>query len=196
MSKELIVNEYIFSSMDEVAIAKSELEKINKLNEKLTGADNEILFKVYNKSIEKNTFKTPVGLEFMKSLNAVLKKDPLYKDSLLPIPVSKYSANYMDNDEKKDLIRNLKSDNAKKGNFLKWSLIFNIALIVIIIALFIITSTSNNPNIINYENALVDKYASWEMELTQKEKELNLKEKELDDREKTIDLSENQTDHR
>ena len=59
-------------------------------------------------------------------------------------------------------------------------------LVIVIIALFVITGTSKNPNIINYENALIDKYSSWESELNQKEKDLRVKEKEIKDRESAL----------
>ena len=48
-----------------------------------------------------------------------------------------------------------------------------------IITLFIITINGKNPNIINYENALIDKYASWEQELSDRETVIRQKEQEL-----------------
>ena len=63
-------------------------------------------------------------------------------------------------------------------------------MVIVVIALFIITSTSDNPNIINYENALIDKYSSWESELNEKDKTLRAKERELDERERAITDSE------
>ena len=83
MSKELIVEDYAFSSMEEANVARLEKDKIDRLNEKLVNADNEILYKVYNKSIEKNTFRTPVGLEFMKTTRNILKDDSSYSDRQL-----------------------------------------------------------------------------------------------------------------
>ena len=42
-----------------------------------------------------------------------------------------------------------------------------------------IASGSDNPNIINYRNAIVNEYASWEQELTEREKAVRRKEAEL-----------------
>ena len=39
--------------------------------------------------------------------------------------------------------------------------------------------SGNNANILNYRNAIVDEYASWEQELTEREKAVREKEQEL-----------------
>ena len=35
--------------------------------------------------------------------------------------------------------------------------------------MFIITGTSKNPTIINYETELINRYSAWEQELTERE---------------------------
>jgi hypothetical protein len=55
----------------------------------------------------------------------------------------------------------------------------NIALIVVILCLFFITYMGENANVLNYKRVLTDRYASWEQELTQREKVIREKEKEL-----------------
>ena len=59
-------------------------------------------------------------------------------------------------------------DGGKKAG-LCLSVIMNIVMIVAIIAMFVITLNSDQPNILNYERNLQNKYASWEQELTQRE---------------------------
>ena len=186
MSKELIVGDYMFSTLEEANVAKLELDKIQKLTEKLVDADDEMLFKVYNRSIEKNTFRTPVGLEFMKAMKKRLEKSRKIKDNVLPIPVSVNNLEISEAKEKEDDIKKVRNDAKKYSSFFKWSLFINAVLVIVIIALFVITGTSKNPNIINYENALIDKYSSWESELNQKEKDLRVKEKEIKDRESAL----------
>ena len=189
MSKELIVGDYMFSTLEEANVAKLEMDKIEKLTEKLGDADDEMLYKVYNRSIEKNTFRTPVGLEFMKVLKKRLEKSRKVKDDILPIPVSVNNLEIKDANDKQDDIKKVRDDAKKFSTFFKWSLFVNAILVVVIIALFVITSTADNPNIINYENALIDKYSSWESELNEKDKELRAKERELDKRETEINNS-------
>ena len=190
MSKELIVGDYMFSTLEEANVAKLELDKIEKLTEKLGDADDDMLYKVYNRSIEKNTFRTPVGLEFMKALKKKLEKSRKIKDEVLPIPVSVNNLEIKEASEKEDDIKKVKNDAKKYSAFFKWSLFVNAILVIVVIALFVITSTSDNPNIINYENALIDKYSSWESELNEKDKTLRAKERELDERERAITDSE------
>lgn len=190
MSKELIVGDYMFSTLEEANVAKLELDKIEKLTEKLGDADDDMLYKVYNRSIEKNTFRTPVGLEFMKALKKRLEKSRKIKDEVLPIPVSVNNLEIKEASEKEDNIKKVKNDAKKFSAFFRWSLFVNAILVIVVIALFVITSTSDNPNIINYENALIDKYSSWESELNEKDKTLRAKERELDERERAITDSE------
>ena len=45
--------------------------------------------------------------------------------------------------------------------------------------MFAIASGSDNPNIINYRNVIVNEYVSWEQELTEREKAVRRKEAEL-----------------
>jgi hypothetical protein len=40
--------------------------------------------------------------------------------------------------------------------------------------------SADNVNIINYENEIIDKYESWEQELSERESELDEREKQLD----------------
>lgn len=65
-----------------------------------------------------------------------------------------------------------------KSRFNK-SVIINVALVIIIIVMIAITATSSNPNILNYETKLQDKYSSWQEELDRRQKVIEQKEKEL-----------------
>ena len=62
---------------------------------------------------------------------------------------------------------------------LRTSVIVNLFLVILVIAMFAITLKSDNPNILNYKNAIVNQYASWEQELSEREKQLRQKENEL-----------------
>ena len=171
MSKELIVAGYSFSSLEEANIARMELGKIEKLNEKLENADVSLLYKVYVKSIEKNTFKTPVGLEYLSELKNIIDKDGSFET--VPIPVN--PTNIVRNNDSDELKR-LKNDYDNKKKIMSWSIFINVILYIVILIMFYITTTSNSPNVINYENAVIDKYSEWEQELS--EREAIVKEKE------------------
>ena len=61
----------------------------------------------------------------------------------------------------------------------KWSVFFNVLLVIVIIIMVYITLNSNHVNILNYETKLQDKYASWAQELQDKEDALNKLRNEL-----------------
>ena len=56
------------------------------------------------------------------------------------------------------------------------SLIINIVLIIVVAIMFAIALSSSNPNIINYERVLQDKYAGWAQELSSREEALRMQE--------------------
>ena len=51
----------------------------------------------------------------------------------------------------------------------------------LIVAMFAITFTSKNPNILNYRQAITNEYSTWEQELTEREKVIREKERQLGD---------------
>ena len=176
MNKELVVDGFIFENIEDANVAKMELDKISKLKEKLTGADVALLYKVYNRSIENGTFKTPVGFAYMNELRLRIEREGSFKEELLPVPVG--IRNNSRNADSKELI-NAKERTEKIQNILKWSVFINIVFFIVVIMLFIISSTSDRPNIINYRTAVIDEYSQWEQELTQREEAVSQKEREL-----------------
>ena len=52
-------------------------------------------------------------------------------------------------------------------------------LVAVIAFMIIITLTSKNPNIIDYENKLQNKYSTWQEELESQEESIKEREEEL-----------------
>lgn len=71
------------------------------------------------------------------------------------------------------------------------SMLLNGILIICVLAMMYIASTSNNVNIINYETALKDKYATWAEDLKQKETQIKQRENDVAAREKAVEIREN-----
>ena len=65
----------------------------------------------------------------------------------------------------------------EKSNRIMW--IVNMVLVVLVVSMFYISTTSSNPNILNYERAIQNRYATWEEELESREQVVRVKEKEL-----------------
>ena len=171
MNRENQVKDYLFSNTQDVLMAQEELEKIEKLEPKIGQADIELLYKLYNKSIEKRTFQTPVGLEFMLKVKKILDNNPNTPGEVVPIPL--YTTFDLTTRREQEAIQKRqqfmvekKNDDAKK---LKTSIIVNVVLALMVVAMFFIATTGKNPNILNYENAIINKYAEWEQELRERE---------------------------
>ena len=171
MNRENQVKDYLFSNTQDVLMAQEELEKVEKLEPKIGQADIELLYKLYNKSIEKRTFQTPVGLEFMLKVKRILDNNPNTPGEVVPIPL--YTTFDLTTRREQEAIQKRqqfmvkkKEDAAKKLNISIW---INVILAIMVIAMFVIASTGSNPNILNYENAIINKYAEWEQELRERE---------------------------
>lgn len=59
------------------------------------------------------------------------------------------------------------------------STILNVVLALAVVGMFAITLKSDNPNILNYEKQIINKYASWDQELTEREQAVREKERQL-----------------
>lgn len=171
MNRENQVKDYLFSNTQDVLMAQEELEKIEKLEPKIGQADIELLYKLYNKSIEKRSFQTPVGLEFMLKVKKILDNNPNTPGEVVPIPL--YTTFDLTTrreqqaiEKRQQFMVKKKEDANKKLNISIW---INVVLAIMVIAMFVIANTGNNPNILNYENAVINKYAEWEQELRERE---------------------------
>ena len=90
-------------------------------------------------------------------------------------------AGFKSDDKEKDarkdrIIKKLRRENRSFKKRLYFLRIAVISLLCAVVIMFIIAMTGDTPNMINYERTLQDKYATWEQELTQREKALKLRE--------------------
>ena len=179
------VDGFAFVDRENGSIAKEEIQRINYISSKMNEDNPEAMLSVYNKMIESNTFFTPIGLEFLRQLQTYLYKRAEIDDSRIQdIPVLVSYADIINKyNNKKDVERDDRTHRRKRVKTFKqeykMSLIVNLVLILMIIAMFIIVLKSDTPNMINYENAITNRYASWEQELTERESKVREKEAEL-----------------
>lgn len=174
------VGGFRFGSDKDAELAKNEQEKISWMEKRVQYEHPESVLSVYNKAIENRIFQTPVGFQYLQKLYSFLEENGL-ADQAESIPLHQvYSY---------DLNEKLKDHTAKRRvqpsqyrslrATLRKSVLLNILLIFVVIAMFVITLTGKNPNILNYEQKLTDKYAGWEQELTEREAAIREKEREL-----------------
>ncbi len=172
---------FLFPNRIQADEALEEEKKIYFIKSRLKREDAVSVLVVYNKLIKGNVLKTPVGLAFLKSLYDELKADGSIDEK--QIELIPYGASYLNGGRvKKDETVEEKNEELaamhKKQVFMGWVIAM---LVICVIAMFMLTLKSENPNIINYETALQNKYSAWEEELKERERVVREKEQEMID---------------
>lgn len=179
------VDGFIFVDRENGSIAKEEIQRINYISSKMNEDNPEAVLSVYNKMIESNTFFTPIGLEYLRKLQDYLYKRHEIDDARIadiPVMVS-YVDIHNQYNNRKDIERDERLRRRRKVKTFRKeyrnSLLLNLIMAAMIIVMYIIVIKSDTPNMINYENAITNKYASWEQDLTERESKIRQKEAEL-----------------
>lgn len=177
---------YSFYTEKDAALAESEKRKVEFLEARMDYAHPDSILKIYNKAIGERIFKSPVGHFFLKSTQNYLTKQPnIAKEDIADIPMYvTFDGEFRD--QPKPVQPRVAaqttpkaSKKEAKSNALTASIIINLVLAAAVIAMFVITLKSDQPNILNYEKAITNRYAAWEQELTEREKAVRDKEREL-----------------
>ena len=176
--QEWIVEGYLFGSPTDAEQARTERKKALYVEAKLEGKPVGSVLAVYEKMLEEKVFVTPVGWEYLKQIQEKLRLLGAREEEIKPIPL--FSA-FVHKEERKNTRPRIEKPKEKipYQNRFRSSVVINILLVILVLAMFFIASGSDNPNIINYRNAIVNEFASWEQDLTQREKEVRLREAEL-----------------
>lgn len=178
MDKNQSVNGYCFATVEDAELAMQEKEKAAYLERHMDYRMPCNVLAIYRKAIENRTFRTPVGMEYLKKLQNYLEKS-VVRDEVPDIPVYE---NYVLPREKQPMEarRRVRFDPTKEiRKKYKMSLLWNVILVFLIVAMFVITIKGENANILNYKNAVTNEYAAWEQELSEREDVVRQKEKEL-----------------
>ncbi len=173
-----IVDGYEFESERDARDAEREQHNIMALKSKIDFHDTNHMVKLYNRLIEQQVFHTPVGIQFLAEFREYLIGDAGQAEADIPtIPVERRQGMTR---LQREQLEFLQTENKKISNQRRYYLITIGALIVMIVIMFIITALNPNVGYINTENKILNQYAEWEEELTQREQQLNEREAELD----------------
>ncbi len=178
---DFYVGGYRFASLGDAGQAKQEQKKAAYFEDKLTGRSAQDMLAVYDKILDEKVFQTPAGWEYLKKLQEELRRAGIQEGAIRPIPM--YVMFTHDNDDETPVrvrIKPAKKKDTGRALF-RTSVFINLFLAVLVIAMFVISLSSSNPNILNYKNVLENQYASWEQELTKREKSLRQKEALLEE---------------
>lgn len=190
-----LVEGYRFYSKDEAEKASRELAKIKVLDEKLDTEDYEAVKAVYVKAVNQRVFETQIGFDYLRNIQRYLIAKRVLTPEENPLPV--YYSKMMQEEEvlhikeeyqafEKDLreetqkqIDREKELADKAGSKCRTFMILTGLLGVMVAGMFLITLTGKNENILNYKNVIINRYAEWEQELTDREAVIRQKEAEL-----------------
>ena len=184
--KKHMVGGYEFNTKD-AQLAKDELNAIKYVSAKTNTKDPKQVYNLYNKIIERKLFSTQIGMNYLKQLQTFLyKSSEIPNDKIQPIPINADTQEALDKRKEqiefKSELRNLSIQVAKyRNNFIR-AMVLNIILVIVIIAMFVILKTSSNPNILNYEVTIQNRYAQWQQELQSEEESLKAREQELNNK--------------
>ena len=173
---------YMYEYAAEAEEAKIEAQRIARLEKQLDYTKPAIVLAFYKKALEERVFKTVEGYSYLVHLRTYLEGRKSDLGGVIPCIPSDYMserAHYrVIIDELKGNLKNEKKKNKSIRHSNGTMKIVITFLVVALVAMLIIALVSDNPNILNYERVLQDKYASWELEL--KEREEIIREKELE----------------
>ncbi len=201
------VGEYYYDDKEVVAKAQEELKAVDYLKLQLKGADSATVFEVYESMVGQHSFETEVGMELLETMYNYLcrfatyhtKLTPLYsyERKAVPAPAIEEPKKARKEPKGKTTSATKPAKSAKSaaasprtksgaadGDFnyaLGFRITFGISVVLAICVVFmcIVAASTDNITILNYENKLIDRYASWEKQLSEKEEELKLWESEL-----------------
>lgn len=195
-----VIAGFVFENEAEAEQAAKEAEGVKYIKSKTDMDNPEMVLQIYNKIIQQKLFETAVGFAYLKDLQEYLISIPyVAKEAVLPIPVShkaleknirkklKVTAKTKDTSQKMPPQKALpheagnslgKRETAYRTKF-RVTLLLAVIMAVSMTGMFFITASSNNLNILNYENELINRYENWETQLLQREEAIEKREVEL-----------------
>ncbi len=189
-SNKYTIGDYSFSNKSDYERALKEKETISYIAANTNMADMKSVLKVYNRAVEKKSFQTVLGLEFVRNMRkSLINSGIVSNDTIQTVPVppgttvkpktggegitasmaEKYKLAY-ENERASRIIRNMA-----------------IVFLIVIIGIMTFITYNSKYSVFTYftdyktnmENELVDKYQDWKNQLEAKEKELNEREKAI-----------------
>ncbi len=177
MEKVIVVDGYAFTDENMAKQAANEAEGVKYAKARTDLSRPQQVLTIYNKMLQQRMFQTQVGYHYLKELQEYLKTMPAIRsEDIKPIPVA---ANLMVEDTS-GLTSFWRKKLGREQRKFRMSVGLNLILAVAILVMFIIAATGENATVLNYEQQLQDRYATWEQELTKREDAVRAKEQELD----------------
>lgn len=174
---------YSFDTAKEMDLAKKEAESIEYIKAKMELKNREKARKLYDSLVEKQSFVTPIGIQFMKEIQQDLSMFSSSPLKGVPVHLALDKVNKNQGKLTKGFIaesidRSVHQVDIYKDK-LRNSKIIITFLVVLILAMFAVVLLGKNSPFQDAEQKLQDKYAVWEEQLKEKEQYLLEKEEQL-----------------
>ena len=192
---------FVFRTKKEAELAQREIEGTKYLRQKLDMENPNAVFSIYQNLIEQDLFETPVGYCFLKELRDYLLMIPaISNEEVLAIPIrypqteeeeKKQKKEQKKEEQRKERLREKekaknKKEQKKEGKNYKgrcqFFMVTSLILLISVVSMMLLAATSDNVNILNYENKLIDKSSSWEQELEEREQAVKEQEQALEEK--------------
>lgn len=171
---------FFFLNAEDAGLAVTERKQIEYLEAHLDYQHPEQVLAFYDKALQERIFKTPVGMIYLKQLQSFLLEQAGMDPAKVPmIPVYQPCIGEPRKNENPRIRAKQVREEESRSLRLRLSVILNVLLVIAVIAMFIMTLQSDRPNILNYRTAILNEYASWEQELSDREQVIREKEREL-----------------
>ncbi len=194
---------YIFDDENKAKKAAKELKAVEYILGQIKDGDEKAVLTVYKKLLNQRMFSTEIGMSFLAQLRQNLLDSEVFTPEDIPpvysleeppkdvTPEEKTEDTNSSSDEKvskakkekadKKVVAKVTSDSSEIKRLKainKVLLILCIALLLCVLGMFYVSTTINSPTILDYEEKLIDKYSSWEQDLTEREEAIREKEQE------------------
>ena len=192
---------FLFGTKKEAELAQREIEGTKYLRQKLDMENPQAVFSIYQNLIEQDLFETPVGYCFLKELRDYLLMIPaISNEEVLAIPIrypqteeeekkqkkeQKKEEQRKERQREKEKAKNKKEQKKEGKNYkgrCQFFMVTSLILLISVVSMMLLAATSDNVNILNYENKLIDKYSSWEQELEEREQAVKEQEQALEEK--------------
>ena len=192
---------FVFRTKKEAELAQREIEGTKYLRQKLDMENPNAVFSIYQNLIEQDLFETPVGYCFLKELRDYLLMIPaISNEEVLAIPIrypqteeeekkqkkeQKKEEQRKERKREKEKAKDRKEQKKEGKNYkgrCRFFMLTSLILLISVVSMMLLAATSDNVNILNYENKLIDKYSSWEQELEEREQAVKEQEQALEEK--------------
>lgn len=182
---KFIIDGYVFETSKDYENALKEKEAIEYMKKKSDLRNPQVVYKIYNQLIDKGTFKTVIGYEFLREIqkysieNGMVTKDRVRNITIKKQDIIKKVAPENPSEEAKKAAEYKEKYELEKAGKTSYRIVIGVLVAVIAVMLFI---TYRTPYSIftNYENKIINKYEHWEKDLSDREQKIEEQEKNLE----------------